>query len=1099
MSRSRNIYRIPLGFVLILALFFAAVAAAAYWYLRRSPVRAAELVIASVKGLEAAEIEETAPGRLLVKKLVCRSDGTFAAGCETVELDLDSAGLPVAIRIRGAEIARMESLLPILAGSTVAKTLPARFSAEGVFRNGPEGRSFPFTLCWEPVTAEQLQLEFSMPDPGIEATGTLDPGKRVAELKFHGRVTPELLALFGSRAPTELLFSGSIETAGAVQLDLNGLKPVRSFRGELRFADETAISGGVWAISPGTRADFHWHGPGGSWEVVLPETTLTLPFELPLGMLTVSGGERDPEIRFSIVNSPPVGELSGVMRIDGQYNRESGDWMFRQSESSDRAVRWSGELPPGFFSCIWRSPKISGGGTRSRGSIDFSLGFETLKYRAPGNPQELEAQPGTLSGSWSFDYDNPENSGFELSGLLRSSRLDWTNPESAWSATSALASFRFSRQAGEKEALLVLEPELAGINLYGGGVPKLKMEGFSGNFSTMIAPDGGGGFPLRRIEGAVEIRRVNPVRSMFGSGELKDLHLSGFAELSSGWEVARIRVSGGAENGNFRYPECEISAAEPVFTLQFDRNSLKPGDNLVGRMDSGGTTLSAFGGALMVPAAQLSWSGELRESGLLPDRWHVKFDMPAGTAETDELAGTFRSFHCDALFERSELSGFQAVLESLESRFGDVSSVWKLGAERQTLSFKRGDDGMFHGSYELSGGSIFEQQHGMDEIAITLPLTWTADGAQGEGTFRSNRVVSPGNVIRAASGKLRLAGGECSFEGCATSEFWQGEALRFSGECSRTPGWGLSGEYVLDKVVLEKPLPAAAVLPGPTVADMRFSGGVSGRGTFGFSAAGSDWSCELTAADGTLEAPGMVLKKLHGTIRLPGAGSGTRNPGGELRFGEIAAGALQVRNGMLAFRLLRPDECDVLSGSGNIWGGRVRLASPFTLRSGTESVEVGVVIRSLEWSGLLRELGVERGTIGGRADGMLFWRLYFDGRRPELVSAELTSSGSERLNLQALEPFVLASGGGARQRFYLEMLRDFHCRSLRLRFEREPAGSALLSVSATGRPAGTIKVRDDNYRRLIRSVNPAAFGLDGEIELSIDYRIPAENGDGEKP
>ena len=59
MSRSRNIYRIPLGFVLILALFFAAVAAAAYWYLRRSPVRAAELVIASVKGLEAAEIEET--------------------------------------------------------------------------------------------------------------------------------------------------------------------------------------------------------------------------------------------------------------------------------------------------------------------------------------------------------------------------------------------------------------------------------------------------------------------------------------------------------------------------------------------------------------------------------------------------------------------------------------------------------------------------------------------------------------------------------------------------------------------------------------------------------------------------------------------------------------------------------------------------------------------------------------------------------------------------------------------------------------------------------------------------------------------------------
>ena len=192
------------------------------------------------------------------------------------------------------------------------------------------------------------------------------------------------------------------------------------------------------------------------------------------------------------------------MRIDGQYNRESGDWMFRQSESSDRARALERRAAAGIFQLHlalsedlrWREPVPAA-------CIDFSLGFETLKYRAPGNPQELEAQPGTLSGSWSFDYDNPENSGFELSGLLRSSRLDWTNPESAWSATSALASFRFSRQAGEKEALLVLEPELAGINLYGGGVPKLKMEGFSGTFSTMIAPDGaGGGFPLRRDRGS---------------------------------------------------------------------------------------------------------------------------------------------------------------------------------------------------------------------------------------------------------------------------------------------------------------------------------------------------------------------------------------------------------------------------------------------------------------------------------------------------------------------------------------------------------------------------------------------------------------------
>ncbi len=1097
MRNGRNIYRIPVGFVLMLMLLLAAVAAAAYWYWRRSPERAAEFVIASVKGLEAGDVEEISPGLLVVKHLAYRSGGVPAAWCESAEFELDASGFPVSVRIRGAEIARWDALLPVFAGSTFANALPVRVSVEGVFLNG-RGVGVPFTLHWEPDGAGVTQMAFSMPEPGIEAEGRLDPDRRTAELKFHGRVTPELLELFGSRAPSELLFSGPIEAGGAVQLDLKGLKPVKSFQGELRFSEETAISGGLWTLSPGSRADFHWHGPGGAWEIVLPETVLKLPFEVPLGALNISGGDRDPEIRFSIVNSPPVGELSGVMRIDGQYNRTTGDWMFRQSESSDRAVRWSGELPFGMFSCIWRSPKISGGGTRSRGSIDFSLGFEALTYRAPGNPQELEAQPGTLSGSWSFDFDNPESAGFELTGLLRSSRLDWANPESAWSAAPVLTSFRFSRQAGERSSLLVLEPELSGVNLYGGGIPKLKLEGVSGKFTSVIDPVHDESRPPR-VEGSVEIRRVNPVRSMFGAGELKDLRFSGFAELSRGWEVTGLQVSGGAENALFRYPECEISAAFPVFSLRFDRNSIKPGDNFVGRMDSRRTTFSAFGGTLTVPDAHASWSGELRDSGLLPDRWRVVFDMPPGVAENRDLDGTFRAFRCEAGFEHSQLSSVMTVLEEFEARFGTAPASRELRAARQMLSLRRSGEGEFQGNYTLSDGSLLEQNAGGEQISIELPLVWNADGVRGDGTFRIGRAVLPGNVVDLLAGKLRFHEGRLEFEGTGRSGFWRGEALRFSGGFSREREWVLSGQYELEKITLEKPLLLEAILPAASAPGMRFSGGLSGHGNFEFAPARSDWSCELKTSDGTLRGAGIELRKLYGTLRLPGNGAGSRNPGGEFRFGELSAGTTLVRNGMLAFRLVPPDECDILSGAGRIWGGRIRLSSPVTLRPGMSSVEVGVVIRGLEWSGLLRELGIDAGAIGGRADGMLFWRLYSDGRRPELVSAELTSAGGERLKLQALEPFVLASeSSSSRQRIYLELLRDFNCRMLRLRFEREPAGGALLSLSAVGRPAGTIKIRDDNYRRLIRSVNPAAFGFDGEIELSVDYRIPAGNGEKEK-
>ena len=53
------------------------------------------------------------------------------------------------------------------------------------------------------------------------------------------------------------------------------------------------------------------------------------------------------------------------------------------------------------------------------------------------------------------------------------------------------------------------------------------------------------------------------------------------------------------------------------------------------------------------------------------------------------------------------------------------------------------------------------------------------------------------------------------------------------------------------------------------------------------------------------------------------------------------------------------------------------------------------------------------------------------------------------------------------------------------------------SPNAAGRP-GQLQIRDENYRRLIRSVDPAAFGLDGEIEFTVNYRIPGKKEAKEK-
>ena len=63
--------------------------------------------------------------------------------------------------------------------------------------------------------------------------------------------------------------------------------------------------------------------------------------------------------------------------------------------------------------------------------------------------------------------------------------------------------------------------------------------------------------------------------------------------------------------------------------------------------------------------------------------------------------------------------------------------------------------------------------------------------------------------------------------------------------------------------------------------------------------------------------------------------------------------------------------------------------------------------------------------------------------------------------------------------------------------EEASGGGWLLSLSAAGRP-GQLQIRDENYRRLIRSVDPAAFGLDGEIEFTVNYRIPGKKEAKEK-
>ncbi len=1065
---------------LVLFLLVAAGAAGFLYYrYETSPARVAERILRAIPGVDTDGVVELMPGRLGVQRLFFRVGEKEFAFCEGAEIAYGENGSVLALSTESLTLTDLSKLPVFLNSASVFDLVPPELTVSG-FLAGDSDKSEPLEVRFQLKQGKEKKYDliFSFPQHNLTVTGQYNAGTRLIELHLQGRVTPELLAQLNARIPAELELSGPFDAEARLEVSLApGKEPAIACSGDLTFPAGTVLSGGAWSFSPGARASFRWNGEKRPWEVVLPETMLLEPLELPLGTLAVSGGA-DSTLRFSVVNTPPAGELTGVMRIDGHYDRANGNWMFRQAESADRAVRWRGALPFGEFGCVWREPRISGGGTRSRGGIEFSLGFESLQWRSPGNPRELTALPGTLTGSWQFDNSSPESSSFEFSGLIRSSKIDWPEPESAWSASGALVAFRYSRLPGEKEAALTVEPEFGGVNLYGSAVPKMKMEGVTGKFHTGFDPAAGVVFPLR-VEGGIEMRRVNPVYSIFGSGEFRALHFSGFAGFDASGALQALQTTGGAEEALFRYPECEIISARPEIDLEFDRNAVTPGENFLGQIRSRKLTLAAFGGRFVIPGGKALWRGELRETGLFPETWHVAYELPAGTVSGGEFDGAFRSLNGSAVFERTRLTRFGAEMSGFSARLGSAAISRRLTAEKQTLNVIADATGR-SGRYLVENGSIQIDGYAAREVTVDLPVVWTESGMAGRGTLRAAEVDSPDGILQSVTSSLQLANGELKLAGTAASPQWEDGALTFDGRVFRENRWRMTGAFRLSPVELASPLKLNEVVP--VFSGMSLAGNISGNGSFEVLSEKVAWNCEFKPDGATFSGNGLALKNITGTVRLEKNREKPGNPGGELQFASATGGPVEMRNGSLAFRLPRPGECDVLSASGHIWKGRARLAAPFSITSGSAPTEVGVNVRGLDLQKLLEAFAFAPGLVDGQADGTLYWNLFTDGRPPVLISADLTAHGARQLKLQALESYITSSSG-PEQKLLFELLRDFKCSALRLKAEEEEAGIRL-ELSGSGRPSKA------GYRRVTRSVDPALFGLDEEIDFTVNYRIP---------
>lgn len=1065
----------------------------------RSSQAALQKGLAGMEGCSVREVREAGPEKLGLRgiRVFGRDGSLFAIGSGSVDFRRLDSGRPpelVSIALQDFEIRRLDGFLEqLVLWSRAGKQLPEQVDLAGSWHTPSGAIPFRFRSRLKESASWDVRIELGDGN-GLVAVGELRRDPLRLELKFLGKLAPELLIAAGAPLPPQIV-PGEAEADGRLVWSPDD-PAAMNLEAECALSEPWSRSGSFWQLRSGKRCRIGWTRSG--WTVGYPDSELVKPFLLPIGELTFSGGEGS-EIRFrSLGMEPPAGEQSGRFELSGRFDPSTGSWEFRQSEGSDRVVRWKLEHSFGELECGWRRPRISGSGVGERGEIDYSFGFDRFSCVPASDPQAFEAQPGSVAGHWRFDFGGG-GADEELAGVVETARLEWPDPRTAWIAGRTRLAYRFSRQPGETQWLLELEPEAAGVSLVGADLPKLKLENLSGRFAARLDPAEPDRWPAR-VDASLEIARVELIATIFGAGMLRDVRLAGSGELGRAGSIRQHRLSGSIREARMRLGDLSATGEQINFDGVFDRNSMTPGDNHVTsleveRIQVRSTNLNLESGRFRGRIA-----GELRGDDLLPRTWLVDGAFPSGSFTGRNLAGTFDGGSGRLRFASGRLDALEMLFSAIRCGApadGAEDSRWKFTLPALSVAFDfadqtgwkgvaRAEHGTFRGS--AAGGGVLAAE----ELSFELPLASPELLPAPEGHFRVGRAEFAGLPAGTASGTLRQRGvGSFGFSGKA-GRTEKNMPLAFEGEAGFRQSGVLesSGNFTLPPVRLAQPL-ALGVLPFLDGFGWTVGGEIGARGGWNSGGGRPGWSLELLPVSAEVASDGMQVSGVSGSIRLPSGEE--KRPGGELSFRSLDAGGFRLSGGEIVFQLPDFDECDVSSGQANFQGGRAELAAPFRFRRGGGSADLTVRLDNFQFSGLAPYFELPPSLLAGRGRGSVRWRLT-PGKSPRLMEATLSTSADQKLRLGDLEPLITANGeGNSSRQAALEALRDFDCRELQMRLQaEEEPGHYLLTVSAYGRPTRSISVGDEKVRRFLSRVDPAALGLGGPIRVSLTYHLTAK-------
>ncbi len=984
------------------------------------------------------------------------------------------------LQLAGVQMSNLRDLLNFVNTHTYSPNFltSTQVLASGVLKVGSED-SLPFSLRWTPANNRALELIFSKPDFSI--IGEKSPGKKELRLRFSGTATPTFLQAFGVQIPLELILPEEFTVSGSATLNLDTLTLTTPLVVSGRFLTPASIQGGFCLINPGGHYSLQWSGPGKTWQVGFPEAELTSPFSAPLGELEVKGGEGS-EWRFAVDSAPIIGELAGRFRLEGRYHAPSGDWEFRQAESSNHALKWKLSLTSGSLGCVWRAPRISGQGRSMHGQINWMFDFDQLNLRLEENRNDFSARSGRTSGRCQFDLSRPDDASFLFSGSVQTDRLEWLDPATAWGATRTDINFEISRNPGDTTLEYKLMPRASNVNIYGADLPKIKLENPTAELYLLQRPSDKNAYP-EHIRGTLNVSRANVVESSFGSGELEQIQIDGMVALDERGRNTQHELHGNIEHGSMLLNGVALEGSTIRFENRFNRVEPRPGANYIMNFQGTGGILGVEGIRFSGGSFNGKISGEMRQDELLPPNWMVRLNFPSGGHFTDGgLAGSVSSLGGDIELDPQGIRSLDSEVHELKASSLASGSSWSIRIPSTKLKLARTEN---HLSGEMNAHKItFETESrsgkswGFSGGELTLPVQFPHNSDANSGTIQVSEIRVPGNLLSNAKGAIRIKPTGWFFEGTSNSRFLPNDELQVRASVSRTLGgaWRLDGGLELPTTKLKSPIKFGEFFP--VASGVELTGRVGGSASFRFTEEACRWNLALRPASAELAGANFQLSGLSGEIRIPGGNLGHEDSNGSVIFDKFSVKDFVLTRGEVNWLCPRTGALEIQNASGMLWDGQSRLATPLLWTADRPDPNFTLRLEDVDLEIATAPLGLPAGTILGRASGSASFQ---GGRTPELSSLELNSHDVRMLKFKLLEKYLIQRTDNDAHRQLVETLRHFKCRELRLRAVRTN-GTLELELTVWGRPEPSEALASSKIAQPVET--------DTELELTACYRIP---------